>query len=190
MAVREIVRMGHPVLRKAASPVDPARVGSAEFEALLGDMVDTLHFAGGIGLAAPQIDESLRLLIIEIDDSASRYGEIPLMPLTVFVNPVFTVLSQETAGNWEACLSVPGLRGYVERPQLIEVRYLDRNGRTQTARLEKFLATVFQHEFDHIEGRLYIDRIADTRLLSFEEEFTLFRDRFPLAESGGAPVMD
>jgi peptide deformylase len=93
------------------------------------------------------------------------------MPLTAFINPVIEVLDPATAGFWEGCLSVPGLRGFVERPQHIEVSYLDISGDRQTLELKGFPATVFQHEFDHLDGTLYIDRLADTRLLSFEREF-------------------
>jgi peptide deformylase len=132
-------------------------------------MVDTLHQAGGIGLAAPQVNESVRLAIVEIPGGASRYGEIPAMPLTVFVNPEIEMLDGETAGYWEGCLSVPGLRGYVERPQRVKVRALDSRGSHIELELNGFLATVFQHEFDHLDGRLYTDRLKDSSLLVFED---------------------
>jgi peptide deformylase len=134
-------------------------------------MIDTLHDYGGIGLAAPQIGEPIRLAIVEIPEDGSRYGEIPGMPLTVFVNPLITILDPASKGFWEGCLSVPGLRGFVERPQHIRIRYLDVSGEPQTLELEGFLATVFQHEFDHLDGKLYVDRMTDMRLLSFEREF-------------------
>ncbi len=171
MAVRKVLRMGHPVLRRPADPLDPEAISSDETLRLIRDMIDTLHDYGGIGLAAPQVGESIRLAIVEIPDSGSRYGELTAMPLTVFVNPVITVLDPETRGFWEGCLSVPGLRGFVERPQSIRVDYLDLAGQTQSVELGGFTATVFQHEFDHLDGKLYIDRITDTRLLAFEEEF-------------------
>jgi peptide deformylase len=171
LAVRKVLRMGHPVLRQPASPLGPADIASDETTRLIVDMIDTLHDYGGIGLAAPQVGEPVRLAIVEIPESGSRYGDLPGMPLTAFVNPVITVLDAETAGFWEGCLSVPGLRGFVERPQKIRVDYLDLAGRAQSVELGGFLATVFQHEFDHLDGKLYIDRIADTRLLAFEDEF-------------------
>jgi peptide deformylase len=163
--------MGHPVLRRPADPLDPAAIASDEIKRLLVDMIDTLHDYGGIGLAAPQVGESVRLAIVEIPESGTRYGDIPGMPLTVFVNPAITVLDEESRGFWEGCLSVPGLRGFVERPQGIRVDYLDLAGREQSVELSGFLATVFQHEFDHLDGKLYVDRITDTRLLAFEDEF-------------------
>jgi len=174
LAVRKIIRMGHPVLRTPAEAIDPDAIGSEALERLIVDMIDTLHDYGGIGLAAPQIGEPIRLAIIEIPEDGSRYGQIPGMPLSVFINPVITVLNPETAGFWEGCLSIPGLRGFVERPQLIRVDYLDHTGEMRSLELSGFLATVFQHEFDHLDGKLYIDRIGDTRLLAFEEEFARY----------------
>jgi peptide deformylase len=166
--------MGHPVLRQPAEPLSPEQIASDETRRLIVDMIDTLHDYGGIGLAAPQIAEPLRLAIVEIPESGSRYGEIPDMPLSVFINPAITVLNPETGGFWEGCLSVPGLRGYVERPQGIRVDYLDLEAQPQSLELEGFLATVFQHEFDHLDGKLYIDRLGDSRLLAFDEEFARY----------------
>ncbi len=174
MAVREIIRMGHPTLRTPARPLTDAEITSSETRRLVEDMIDTLHDAGGIGLAAPQIDVPVRLAIIEIDPEASRYGDIPPMPLTVFVNPRIEVLDEASAGFWEGCLSVPGLRGWVERPQHVRVRARDLDGRPLDLELRGFLATVFQHEFDHLDGRLYIDRMTDPTRLMFEEEFEQF----------------
>ncbi len=171
MAVRRILRMGHPHLRQRAAEVEPAFLGTETFDRLLTAMEDTLHDYGGIGLAAPQIGEGLRLAIIELPGGPTRYGEIEAVPLTVFVNPVIETLDGPTAGYWEGCLSVPGLRGFVERPQHVLVRYTDAEGTAQQLELEGFPATVVQHEFDHLDGVLYIDRITDTRRLTFEEEF-------------------
>ena len=171
MAIRRILRMGHPLLRKAAGPLAPEELGSEWLHGLITDMVDTLHDYGGIGLAAPQIGESIRLAIIEIDDESSRYGEIDSMPLTVFINPVIEVVDAATRGYWEGCLSVPGLRGFVERPQHVKIRYTSDQGEAKELELQGFSATVFQHELDHLDGTLFIDRITDTRLLAFEREF-------------------
>jgi peptide deformylase len=171
MAVRKIIRMGHPTLRKAARPLTPRELGSPETGRLVTDMIDTLNDSGGIGLAAPQIDESVRLAIIEIPGGPSRYGEIPAMPLTVFANPRIELVDPAAAGYWEGCLSVPGLRGYVERPQFVRVTYQDLRGATHVLELKGFLATVFQHEFDHLDGVLYVDRMTDPKKLVFEEEY-------------------
>lgn len=175
MAVLEIVRMGHPVLRQVARPLADEEIQSPEIMQLMEDMTDTLHAAGGIGLAAPQVNRSIQLAIIEVGEMPGRYGDLPASPLTAYINPTITILSPEEEGFWEACLSIPGLRGYVERPQHIQVDYLDLQGQPNRMVLEGFLATVFQHELDHLQGKLFIDRLQDTRLLSFEEEFTQYQ---------------
>jgi peptide deformylase len=171
MAVREILRMGHPVLREVARPLSDAELADPALPALVEDMVETLDAAGGIGLAAPQIGESVRLAIIRIPGGPSRYGELPTVPLTVYANPEIEVIDPAPAGFWEGCLSVPGLRGFVERPQHVRVRWQDLDGGAHEAVLEGFLATVFQHEFDHLDGRLYVDRMTDLTRLMFESEF-------------------
>lgn len=170
MAVRKIIRMGHPNLRKVANKVTAAELASDGLANLVDDMVDTLHDYGGIGLAAPQIDEPLRLAIIEITGGEGRYGELEALPLTVFINPEIRVIDPKTEGYWEGCLSVPGLRGYVERPQHVEVNYTTLEGEQALLTLNGFWATVFQHEFDHLDGVLYIDRVTDPTKLAFEEE--------------------
>ncbi|HEY5645788.1 MAG TPA: peptide deformylase [Pseudomonadales bacterium] len=171
MAVRKIIRMGHPLLRQPARPLEADEIGSDATARLVADMIDTLHDYGGIGLAAPQIGEPVRLAIVELPGGRSRYGELPRVPLTAFVNPEIEVLEASTAGYWEGCLSVPGLRGYVERPQHIRVRALGLSGEPVDMTFSGFPATVFQHEFDHLDGMLYVDRITDTSRLVFEEEF-------------------
>lgn len=163
--------MGHPLLRQRAKPLAASELGSAAMGELLADMQDTLHDYGGIGLAAPQVGESLRLAIIEIPGGASRYGELMPMPLTVFVNPEIEILNPATAGYWEGCLSVPGLRGYVERPQHVLIRYMQLDGAPAELELRGFPATVFQHEFDHLDGKLFVDRLHDSELLVFEREY-------------------
>jgi len=174
MSIRNVIRMGHPVLRQATGPCAPSFIGTPEFNELIADMTDTLHEQGGIGLAAPQIAVSKRIAIIEIPGGPSRYGELEPFPLTVFVNPEIEVLNPESSGHWEGCLSVPGLRGFVERPQHILIRYLSDKGVEEELELQGFYATVFQHEFDHLDGKLYIDRIADPALLVFEDEYLQF----------------
>ncbi len=171
MTIRQILRMGHPNLRRVAQPVNVEHIATPDMERLLQDMVDTLKDSGGIGLAAPQIDEDLRLAIIDVPGGSSRYGKIEAMPLTVFFNPVIEVLEEQRAGYWEGCLSIPGLRGFVERPQHIRVTYTNETRNTEKLELRGFLATVMQHEFDHLDGRLYIDRMTDPTQLSFEDEW-------------------
>ena len=171
MSIHPIIKMGHPTLRQVAKPVAPADIDTPEMNALIADMIETLHDAGGIGLAAPQINQPLQLAIIEVAGGPSRYGEIEPIPLTVFFNPVLTVLDPEEAGYWEGCLSVPGLRGFVYRPQHVRVDYMDALGSAAALELKGFLATVVQHEFDHLAGTLYVDHIRDMTQLVFEDEW-------------------
>jgi peptide deformylase len=171
--VREICRMGHPVLRQVAADVPEAFIQSNEFTQLLQDLKDSMEHYGGIGIAAPQIGVSLKMAIIELA-SVNRYGEAVSLPFTVFVNPELEFLTDEQQGFWEGCLSVPGLRGYVERPRRLRVRYLDEKGTRQELEAEGFLATVIQHELDHLFGVLYVDRIKDMRKLAFQEEYQDF----------------
>lgn len=172
--IRPIIRMGHPTLRKVADPYPLDKIGTQEFRELIEDMRETLHGAGGIGLAAPQIDVPYRLAVIEIANAKSRYGEIPLTPFAAYVNPQITVLNDDAAGIWEGCLSIPNIMGYVERPQHIRVDWTDESGQPQTLEAKELLATVFQHEFDHLNGTLYVDRITDTTKIAFEDEFLAY----------------
>ncbi len=171
MPVRKIIRMGHPTLRSPAKTVPENSIGSSNIACLIQDMIETLHDYGGIGLAAPQINEPTRIAIIDIPEGASRYGKLQEIPLCVFINPKLTVLGKKVAGYWEGCLSVPGLRGFVERPQHIRVDYLDLKGKPQRKEMTGFTATVIQHEFDHLDGHLYLDHITDPKLLMFEDEY-------------------
>ena len=174
MTIKTIIRMGHPSLRTPAAPFPEKEINTPRFLDLIQDMRDTLHDAGGIGLAAPQINDMVQVAIIEIDEGPSRYGDLGAVEFSVFVNPRVTVLNAETKGYWEGCLSVPGLRGFVNRPQSIQVDYLDAGGGAQQRCFTGFAATVVQHEFDHLIGKLYIDHIEDPGRLSFEAEFEQF----------------
>ena len=171
MAVRKIIRMGHPTLRRKAESIAENMIGSASLSNLIGDMQDTLRDYGGIGLAAPQINESIQLAIIDLPGGQSRYGELEALPLTVCINPSVTALDTATAGYWEGCLSIPGLRGFVERPQQIRLAYTDADGTRLEREFSDFHATVVQHEIDHLMGTLYIDHIQDPSLLVFEDEY-------------------
>ncbi len=171
--IQPICRMGNPVLREVARDVALDEINSDKFSRLIADLRDSMKHYGGIGIAAPQIGVSLKVCVIELL-SLNRYGQEINLPFTVFVNPVIEILSPESRGYWEGCLSVPGLRGFVERPQLIKVNYLDETGKEQTLQAEGFLATVVQHELDHLFGKLYIDRIKDPTLLTYQEEYDQF----------------
>jgi peptide deformylase len=174
MAVMEVIRMGHPTLRQVARRLTPADWTAPDFPDFVEDMRETLHAAGGIGLAAPQVDRSIRLAVIEIDGGPTRYGELAPIPFAVYINPRVTILDDSVAGHWEGCLSVPGMMGHVERPQHIQVDYLTAAGEAASITAQGFLATVFQHEFDHLDGTLYVDRLSDPTQFAFDEEYRRF----------------
>jgi len=174
MTIRKIIRMGHPTLRQIAKPYSLEEIGSQEFQTLIDDMRETLEASRGIGLAAPQIDVSTQIVIIEVPESGTRYGESEALPFTVYINPHITVLEETSTGYWEGCLSIPGMMGFVERPQHIVVDYLSDKGVKQSLELKGFLATVFQHELDHLQGHLYLDHIKDLSLFTYESEYQEF----------------
>ncbi|MBY0414213.1 MAG: peptide deformylase [Bdellovibrionales bacterium] len=174
MTARTVIRMGHPTLRKVAAEVNLEEVKSPEFKQLLVDMYETMKVEGGIGIAAPQINVSKQVALIELPDNSERYGELGGTPLMIIINPILKMLTQEHQGFWEGCLSVPGLRGFVERPKQIQIDYYDENAEKKQIVVEDFLATVFQHELDHLFGKLYIDRITDTTKISYNEEYSEF----------------
>lgn len=172
--IREVCRMGHPVLRKTAKELSKDEINSDEFRQLVIDLRDSMKHYGGIGIAAPQIGVSEQVAVIELG-SMNRYGEEVNLPFTVFVNPRLEFLTDESQGFWEGCLSVPGLRGYVERPKKLKVIFLNETGEEKEIIAEGFLATVIQHELDHLFGVLYVDRIKDMSLLSYQEEYDEFQ---------------
>jgi len=171
--IRPICRMGNPILRKKATLIPKEFIDSDEFDQLLRDLKESMNHYGGIGIAAPQIGINYQVAIIELV-GLNKYGEEINFPFSVFINPEITYLTEETQGFWEGCLSVPGLRGFVERPNKIQVNFLNEKGEAKEIIAEGFLATVIQHELDHLEGILYVDRIKDTRLISYQEEFDKF----------------
>ena len=177
MAIRKIAQMGEPVLRRKANPIDPSQIDSAFIQTLIDDMVETMHDADGAGLAAPQVYESLQLCVIEVDRNP-RYPQFEPIPLTVLINPIVTALvdhegelaPEEAFQMYEGCLSVPGLRGQVTRPRKVSVQALDRTGQALDFVWEGFRAVVVQHETDHLQGTLYVDR-ADPKTLTFLREY-------------------
>ena len=170
MSERKILKMGNPLLRRVADDFSIEEIISPETKILLEDMWDSLAAAGGIGLAAPQIGISKQLAIIKLSEESDRYPDMEDSESFVIFNPKISVLDENEQGFWEGCLSVPGLRGFVERPRSIRVDYLDENAEPVFIEIEDFLATVFQHELDHLIGKLYVDRIKDITSLTFEDE--------------------
>jgi len=171
MPVRPVLTIGNPLLRRVARELEPHEIRSAAVRTLVRDMIDTMHHEQGIGIAAPQIGESVQVAVIEIDADAARYPGMQPFEREVFVNPRITPLDGEEQGFWEGCLSVPNLRGYVERPRRIRVDYLDLDAAPHSAEVEGFLATVFQHELDHLQGVLFVDRVRDLRKLATIDDY-------------------
>jgi peptide deformylase len=166
--IRDILKMGDPRLLRIAPPVPESMFGSAELQALIADMFDTMAHAGGVGLAAPQIGEDLQLVVFGFDHS-ERYPDAPEVPRTILLNPVITPLSQDMEEDWEGCLSVPGLRGAVSRYTLIRYSGFDPDGTPIERTAEGFHARVVQHECDHLIGRLYPSRITDFDKFGFTD---------------------
>lgn len=177
MAILKIAQLGEPVLRRKADPIDPREIGSERMQTLIRDMIETMHDADGAGLAAPQVYEALQLCVIEVDKNP-RYPQFEPIPLTVLVNPVVTPLvgmagslaPEDSFQMYEGCLSVPGMRGQVTRPRKVRVQALGATGQALDFVWEGFRAVVVQHETDHLNGALYVDR-ADPRTLTFLREY-------------------
>jgi len=176
VAIRKIAQLGEPLLRERSLPVSLDELRRGKLEALIDDMIETMRDADGAGLAAPQIYEPLRLAVIEVNENP-RYPTLAPVPLTVLVNPVVTpdVAPADLAGEnavemFEGCLSVPGVRGRVRRPRRVRVTAHDRNGEPLDFTWEGVRAAIVQHELDHLDGVLFVDR-ADPRTFTFLREY-------------------
>lgn len=170
MSLLKVARMGHPVLRTRAREIERAELKQASMQKLIDDMIDTMHEYRGVGLAAPQIHEGLRIFVAAIapesDDPLSP-GEEPM----VFINPVITPAGPEIVEDWEGCLSIPDIRGRVPRARAIRVAAMDRSGGTIDIASYDFPARVIQHETDHLDGVLFFDRMKSFETLTFLEEY-------------------
>jgi peptide deformylase len=167
-SVRDIAQLGAKVLRqKAEAVVDVHDVG---IRRIIEAMQSTLATTSGVGIAAPQISESKQIIIVA-SRPTPRYPSAPLMVPTVMINPCFEVLSEEQEKDWEGCLSVPGIRALVPRYKEIMIRYADQQGVRVEAKLSGFVARIFQHEFDHLEGKTYLDRVENNADIFAESEY-------------------
>jgi peptide deformylase len=175
MTVLPIATVGDPVLRLRAPEVTPDDLSSPATQRLIDDLIETRRAAGGAGLAATQVSAAKRIAVVEVDE-ATRYRYKPLIPLTVIVNPVIEPLSGEKLVINEGCLSVPNLRGDVERHLSIRVHYFDRNGDEHETEARGLTAGTFQHELDHLDGVLFLDRVFDPRTFSTWEQFARHRE--------------
>jgi peptide deformylase len=178
MALRKIATIGHPVLRQAARELTRDELASAASQQLIDDMVETMRDASGAGIAANQVYEPVRICVIEVDKNP-RYPYKPDYPLTVLVNPRIEARTDETFMNFEGCLSVPNLRGQVPRFTLARVRAWDRLGQEVDFEVRGLTAGTFQHELDHLDGTLFVDRVVDTRTLCTWADYDRFhREEF------------
>ncbi|MEZ4382476.1 MAG: peptide deformylase [Nannocystaceae bacterium] len=170
MTLLKIAQIGHPVLRQPARAVTPEELATPAIQRFIDDLVETMHDANGAGLAANQVYTPLRICALEVQDNP-RYPYKPNIPLTILVNPVLTPLSDERFENFEGCLSVPDLRGKVWRHAEIRVQALDRRGQAIDAVARGITAGTYQHECDHLDGKLFVDRVEDPRTFCTWKEF-------------------
>lgn len=170
MSIREVVEIGDPVLRERARELSPEEISSPEIQGLIDDLIETKRATHGAGIAANQIGEPVRVAIVEVEEGNLRYPYKPPEPLTVMINPTVEPVGEETIEINEGCLSVPDLRGFLQRHLAVRVRYLDRQGEEHEEVKRGLTSGTFQHEVDHLDGALFVDR-ADPRTLATWEQF-------------------
>ena len=170
MAVLKVAHLGHPVLRRIAEPVSPEAIRAPEIQRLVDDMLETMDDHDGAGLAAPQVHVSRRVVVYGVRANP-RYPDAEEVPLTILVNPRLTPLTKEEEEDWEGCLSVPDLRGKVPRVTRVRVEAYGRDGQPLVFEAAGFHARVVQHECDHLDGKVYLDRMRSMETLSFLPEF-------------------
>ncbi len=165
--LRQIAQLGAAILRQEAQTIE---FDAENTRSVVSDMLTTLAVSQGVGLAAPQIYEPYRIVIIA-SRPTPRYLNAPEMPPTVMINPAFKALSQQKCKDWEGCLSIPGIRALVPRFVEIEVTFTDQEGKSVSQRFEDFIARVFQHEYDHLNGKVYLDRVENIQDIISEKEY-------------------
>ncbi len=177
MALRKIATIGNPVLRNPSRALTREELATEKMQTFIDDLIETMFDASGAGIAAPQVYEPIRVCVLHVKDNP-RYPYKPNIPLTVLVNPTIELLSSETFLNNEGCLSVPNLRGEVPRSVKIRVKAWDRNGAELDFEAVGLTAGTYQHEVDHLDGKLFVDRVVDTRSLCTWHDF----ERYKMAE--------
>ena len=170
MAILKVARMGHPVLRAKARALDRTEIRSAPVQKLIDDMLQTMAEYHGVGLAAPQIHEGLRMFVAALDAKEDEGDDQPL----AIINPEITVVGADVVEDWEGCLSIPDIRGRVPRAREIKVRALDRKGERIELHVRNFPARVIQHETDHLDGVLFFDRMTSFETLTFLDEYSRY----------------
>jgi peptide deformylase len=174
MALLKIARLGHPCLRQHADPVTAGELSSPEFQQFIDDMIQTMHDGDGVGLAATQVHVRKRVFLVEVKAPHPRYPDQSGVPLTVIVNPKIRKHAKKVVEDWEGCLSIPDLRGRVPRWRSLELSGLDRNGKPISLKAQDFFARVIQHELDHLDGIVFLDRMRDFSTLSHLREYQAF----------------
>jgi peptide deformylase len=172
MSILKVARMGHPVLRRKARQIDKQELNDPRIQKLIDDMIETMHEYSGIGLAAPQIHEALRLFVAHLDPEGRAEGEA-----SAIINPQIAVVGDSIVEGWEGCLSIPDIRGLVPRAFHINVVALDRHGKRLEFVAKDFPARVIQHETDHLDGILFFDRMRSFDSLTYMEEFSRYHAR-------------
>ncbi|MGE3274526.1 MAG: peptide deformylase [Vicinamibacterales bacterium] len=172
MSILKVARMGHPVLRTKTRPVEKGLIKDPAFQKFIDDMMDTMLEYSGVGLAAPQVHEGLRLFVASLDPDGRGEGD----PIAI-INPEITVVGNDIVEGWEGCLSIPEIRGRVPRALRIKVRALDRNGKSIEIEANDFPARVIQHETDHLDGVLFFDRMTSFESLTYLEEYSRYHAR-------------
>ena len=173
MAIFKIAKLGNPVLRQVAKPVDLNDLAGNTMQTFIDDMIETMHHEGGVGLAAPQVNRSIQIVVLEYTEN-ERYPDEVSIPLTVLVNPVLSDYSQETKEGWESCLSLVDFRGLVPRSTTVTLNAYNQQGNKIQKTVSDFEAVVLQHELDHLKGFVFLDRMKDLTQLSYQEEFEEF----------------
>jgi peptide deformylase len=165
---RDILQLGNPRLRQLAQPI--ANTQDPALQGLIDELIQTLTQANGVGIAAPQVGLDLQLVIVA-SHPTPRYPDAPDMPPLAMLNPRIVSYADTTEKGWEGCLSVPGIRGLVPRYPSVTVDYRDRQGQPQQQMFQGFVARIFQHEYDHLQGIVFVDRVESTRELMSEQEY-------------------
>jgi peptide deformylase len=172
MSILKVAQMGHPVLRTRARALDQAAVRNPLMQKLIDDMIETMHEYHGVGLAAPQVHEDVRVFVGLLDEEPGAKSEA-----VALINPEITPEGSDKQDGWEGCLSIPDIRGMVPRFTSILVKALDRDGRAMELRLKNFAARVAQHETDHLDGILFFDRMTSMQSLTYLDEYSRFHSK-------------
>ena len=169
----EVIKMGHPVLRQEAVEISKEEIANEKFQYFIDILIQTMREHDGAGIAAPQVGILKRIFVMEMEEN-TRYPDKESFPLEIVINPIIKAIGNTVQDSWEGCLSIPGIRGRLKRFETVELSGLDRNGNAFKKTLTGFASVVAQHELDHLDGKLFIDRMESMETLSFQEEYETF----------------